>query len=70
MPYTGERDTKLRNHSKVVIVDESLCYIGSDNAYPSVLDAEFGAWLEDPAATASLVEGFWTGLWNKTPLRG
>jgi phosphatidylserine/phosphatidylglycerophosphate/cardiolipin synthase-like enzyme len=50
------------NHAKVVVVDDVLCYVGSDNAYPSY-NTEFGLWHGDTAAIVNFVQEYWTGLW-------
>jgi hypothetical protein len=50
------------NHAKVVVVDDALCYVGSDNAYPSY-NTEFGLWHGDTGAIAHFVQDYWTGLW-------
>lgn len=51
------------NHSKVAIVDDTLIYVGSDNAYPSY-NIEFGVWTGDSALTKAFVDGYWTALWS------
>jgi hypothetical protein len=51
------------NHSKLVMVDDTVCYVGSDNAYPSY-SQEFGIWLDDPSSIDALLSQFWTGLWS------
>lgn len=51
------------NHSKMVIVDDAVCYIGSDNAYPAYLE-EFGVWIDDRTAIRDLVERYWTEFWS------
>lgn len=51
------------NHSKLVIVDDSVCYIGSDNAYPCYCQ-EFGVWIDDQASLKSFLSNYWDGLWN------
>ncbi len=48
----------LGNHSKLVIVDDAVCYIGSDNAYPCY-NQEFGIWIDDQTSINALVNGFW-----------
>jgi phosphatidylserine/phosphatidylglycerophosphate/cardiolipin synthase-like enzyme len=55
------------NHSKVVIVDDAVCYVGSDNAYPSY-NLEHGFWIEDRAAIDRFLRNVWDDLWKKTPL--
>jgi hypothetical protein len=52
------------NHSKLIVVDDSVCYVGSDNVYPSY-NEEFGVWLDNDArAISSFVSDYWKGLWN------
>lgn len=51
------------NHSKLVVVDDAVCYVGSDNAYPSY-NEEFGVWIDDATAISSLVSQYWDALWN------
>ena len=46
-----------------VVVDDAVCYIGSDNAYPSYCQ-EFGLWFDDAAAVEELVRGHWRNLWR------
>ena len=50
------------NHAKLVIVDDSVCYIGSDNAYPSY-NQEFGLWVDDQPSIQSFITNYWDGLW-------
>lgn len=49
------------NHCKLTIVDDTLCYIGSDNAYPSY-NNEFGVWIDDQAAIRAFIQDYWQGL--------
>ncbi len=51
------------SHSKLVIVDDAVCYIGSDPAYPSY-NQEFGLWLDDAASVRALVSQHWRSLWK------
>jgi hypothetical protein len=55
------------NHSKVVLVDDVVCYIGSDNAYPSY-NIEFGLWIDDQTSIQDYINKFWSGpnggLWG------
>lgn len=50
------------NHAKLVVVDDAICYIGSDNAYPSY-NEEFGVWIDDEASISSFIQGYWNDLW-------
>jgi phosphatidylserine/phosphatidylglycerophosphate/cardiolipin synthase-like enzyme len=59
----GGENSKETQHSKFVMIDEHLCYIGSDNAYPSY-NLEAGFWTDDPVALKSLVTGYWQPLWQ------
>lgn len=60
-------NAKHANHSKVSIVDDSLCYIGSDNAYPSY-NVEFGLWIGDENSVKQFVNEYWTPLWLAVPI--
>ncbi|HEX4837679.1 MAG TPA: hypothetical protein VFV03_04050 [Solirubrobacteraceae bacterium] len=51
------------NHSKLVVVDDTLCYIGSDNLYPGY-NEESGIWIDEPQAIQRFVDEYWTGLWH------
>jgi hypothetical protein len=51
------------NHAKLVIVDDAVCYIGSDNAYPSY-NEEFGLWIDDEPSIQSLINEYWNDLWT------
>jgi phosphatidylserine/phosphatidylglycerophosphate/cardiolipin synthase-like enzyme len=55
------------NHSKMVIADDSVCFIGSDNAYPSY-NQEVGFWLEDPASINGLLTRYWQPMWQYAQL--
>jgi hypothetical protein len=54
------------NHSKVFVIDDSVMYVGSDNAYPSY-NTEFGLWIDDLPSIQNYISGYWSGtpgLWN------
>lgn len=51
------------NHSKLVVVDDALCYIGSDNVYPSY-NEESGIWIDDQQAIQRFIDEYWTGFWQ------
>jgi phosphatidylserine/phosphatidylglycerophosphate/cardiolipin synthase-like enzyme len=55
----------IYNHSKVVVVDDHLMYVGSDNIYPSY-SAERGVWVDDQEAIKKWKEGFFNGLWDRS----
>lgn len=59
---------ELYNHSKIVVVDGRVMYVGSDNAYPSY-NEEHGVWIEDRKTInswLSFFENFWTICANPT----
>lgn len=56
-----KQEGKIANHSKLVVVDDCVCYIGSDNAYPSFLP-EFGIWIDDAPSIEAFVEKYWNPL--------
>lgn len=67
---TAEEDAygsggQIGNHAKVVMVDDKIFYIGSDNAYGSGL-AEFGMITDDADITAEFNEKYWVPLWEQT----
>jgi phosphatidylserine/phosphatidylglycerophosphate/cardiolipin synthase-like enzyme len=52
------------NHSKVVMVDDALMYVGSDNAYSSY-NEEFGVWLDDSSSITAYLNQYWATLWQQ-----
>ncbi len=59
---TKSSEAEHGNHSKLVVVDDAVCYVGSDNAYPCY-NEEFGIWIDDKQAISSFVRDYWNGLW-------
>ncbi|KAL8287844.1 hypothetical protein RB597_000067 [Gaeumannomyces tritici] len=53
-----------RLHTKVVDVDSSLLYIGSDNAYPQ-WNEQFGVWIQEQESVKAWEDGFFWGLWKR-----
>jgi hypothetical protein len=54
------------NHSKVVVIDSEIMYVGSDNVYPSY-NAEFGIWIDDNQSIQNYLNNYWNsnpGLWS------
>ncbi len=54
---------RIRNHAKVVLVDEQAFYIGSRNLYPAALQ-EFGYMIEDPTVANRLMAEYFTPVWE------
>ena len=54
---------KHENHSKLIVVDDAICYVGSDNLYPSY-NEESGIWIDDQQAIQRFVNEWWNGLWK------
>ncbi|KAH7396924.1 hypothetical protein DE146DRAFT_736951 [Phaeosphaeria sp. MPI-PUGE-AT-0046c] len=50
-------------HNKIVMVDDKLLYIGSDNAYPSY-NEEHGVWIDHQDTIKSWKKDYWDGLWD------
>jgi hypothetical protein len=52
------------NHAKFYMVDEEICYVGSDNLYPNY-NTEFGYLIEagDDGALESLLRNYWSKVW-------
>jgi len=53
----------ISNHAKLWMVDDRIFYIGSDNMYPVNLQ-EFGYIVDDRKAADTLMESYWTPLWQ------
>lgn len=53
----------LYNHSKVVVVDGRLMYVGSDNAYPNY-NEEHGVWIEDQPTIDKYLKEFMEDFWK------
>jgi hypothetical protein len=54
---TWPNGSAFSNHAKVVMVDNSAFYMGSENLYPARLQ-ELGMIVEDPAASRTLTEQY------------
>jgi phosphatidylserine/phosphatidylglycerophosphate/cardiolipin synthase-like enzyme len=50
-------------HAKHYIVDDSCCYIGSQNLYVCDL-AEWGVVIDDPDQVKQIQEGYWNLIWK------
>ncbi|MEL6494896.1 MAG: phospholipase [Cyanobacteria bacterium J06623_7] len=51
------------NHAKIMIVDDELYVVGSDNLYPGFL-SEFNYLIEGDDAVNELIKSYWTPLWD------
>jgi phosphatidylserine/phosphatidylglycerophosphate/cardiolipin synthase-like enzyme len=51
------------NHAKIMIADDELYVVGSDNLYPGSL-SEFNYLVEGEKAVKELLESYWTPLWR------
>ena len=49
------------NHAKIMIVDDELYVVGSDNLYPGFL-SEFNYLIEGEDAVRELIESYWNPL--------
>jgi phosphatidylserine/phosphatidylglycerophosphate/cardiolipin synthase-like enzyme len=56
-------------HAKLVCVDRSLLYVGSDNQYPHY-NEEFGCWVEDEEHIDSFFKEFYDGIWTRSITTG
>ncbi len=50
-------------HNKIVMVDDALMYVGSDNAYPCY-NEEHGVWVDDKKTIQEWKTSYWQGLWD------
>jgi phosphatidylserine/phosphatidylglycerophosphate/cardiolipin synthase-like enzyme len=62
---TWPNGSLFRNHAKVVAVDDSAFYIGSENLYPARLQ-ELGFIVESQAASATLRSEYLEPLWRES----
>jgi len=53
----------IPNHAKILMVDDTAFYIGSENLYASDLN-EFGYIVEDADAVRTFLAQYWTPLWR------
>ncbi|WP_206367935.1 phospholipase D-like domain-containing protein [Sphingobacterium chungjuense] len=51
------------NHAKIMIVDDEVYVIGSDNLYPGFL-SEINYLVEGPEAVNELINSYWNPLWK------
>lgn len=51
------------NHAKIMIVDDELYVVGSDNLYPGFL-SEFNYVIEGKDAMQAMLESYWLPLWS------
>ncbi len=51
------------NHPKIMIIDDEVYVVGSDNLYPGTL-SEFNYLIEGPEAVNAMLESYWTPLWR------
>lgn len=61
--HTWSNGEAVRNHAKVVMVDEAAFYIGSRNLYLAELQ-EFGYMIEDDDAARDLVDEYFDPMWT------
>jgi len=55
---------QVGNHAKVLMVDEEIFYIGSDNTYGGGL-AEFGFIVDDATRSKDFADTYWRTLWTE-----
>ncbi|WP_205519064.1 hypothetical protein [Streptomyces olivoreticuli] len=51
------------NHAKLMVIDDEVYVVGSDNLYPGFL-SEFNYVIEGEEAVADLLENYWNPLWG------
>eukprot|EP00588_Corethron_pennatum_P008841 CAMPEP_0194274128 /NCGR_PEP_ID=MMETSP0169-20130528/7286_1 /TAXON_ID=218684 /ORGANISM="Corethron pennatum, Strain L29A3" /LENGTH=1429 /DNA_ID=CAMNT_0039017245 /DNA_START=34 /DNA_END=4320 /DNA_ORIENTATION=- len=55
---------QVGNHAKILMVDEEIFYIGSDNTYGGGL-AEFGLIIDDATRSKDFADNYWNTLWTE-----
>lgn len=61
--YPGGRREGIPNHAKLVMIDDSVFYIGSQNQYKCNLN-EFGIFAESREKCGELKKAYWGPLWR------
>jgi phosphatidylserine/phosphatidylglycerophosphate/cardiolipin synthase-like enzyme len=56
---------EFANHSKFLMVDDLVFYVGSENFYPADL-IEYGIFISDPVAVKEIQTQYWDQLWNNS----
>jgi phosphatidylserine/phosphatidylglycerophosphate/cardiolipin synthase-like enzyme len=56
----------IRNHAKVIAVDDSTFYVGSQNIYPPKRNMEFGIIISDKDQFADFKSHYWDKLWENS----
>merc|ERR1712232_1211120 len=62
--YPGPNAGRIGNHAKFFMIDNKCFYIGSQNMYEADL-AEWGLIVDDTAAAACVLTGYWNPLWRE-----
>jgi len=60
--FYGRVDAAPGNHAKIMIVDDEVCIVGSDNMYPGNLSEV--NYLIEGEAVGELLKSYWTPLWK------
>lgn len=61
--WTNPHGYEFANHSKFIMVDDKIFYVGSENLYPSNL-IEYGVFVSDSNAVQQMRELYWDPLWK------
>ncbi|RYY88277.1 MAG: phospholipase [Chitinophagaceae bacterium] len=61
--FLGKVPSAPGNHAKVIIIDDELYVVGSDNLYPGYL-AEFNYVIDGPDAVNEFIQSYWNPLWK------
>ncbi|WPK02702.1 hypothetical protein R6U79_10770 [Pseudomonas putida] len=61
--FLGKIPSAPGNHAKVMIIDDELYVVGSDNLYPGFL-AEFNYVIDGPDAVNDFIACYWNPLWK------
>lgn len=61
--YYPKVESAPGNHAKIMIVDDELYVVGSDNLYPGNL-SEFNYLVEGANAVSDLLQSYWEPLWR------
>lgn len=56
-------DGKYYNHTKIICIDNSVLYVGSDNIYPEY-NEQHGAWIDRKENIQAWLDQYWSAAWG------
>ena len=59
----GEKKVEISNHAKLLIIDDTCFYTGSQNLYVCPL-VDWGVIIDDAETTAKIMDEYWNPMWK------